>query len=375
MVRISTEVADRAIEVYEDVPLDADAERMKTNGQKTTKYLFDLGATYLKESNISGAGTVAECLLLLSKSQEWKPMVVTTIGSVMGVAPDSLDHSGLFGLLLAAGFPKLLRVGSVVKWSKDNGDEMRGIVNTTPSYNDTQVNVVELKTRKPTTVKITDIEVEDSLKGCIIDSKLDDLLSLLCSGIELMDQASPRQVENRWILSLSLKSLSVLINNNSTNVTKSLLNTSILTDIVKLSCKPTQLNSNWKLNDLEVLGIMCYRPTNEEEVIEKEEVDGVDVKKDKKKQKSTSGDDKGNVDEKDEGEEPGSTPAAVDVLPSLIRSQSQLEEDAALIDLDDETKGTLKIMKEAFRCNLSLLRAMYESAGHEMEKFIGNTEK
>jgi hypothetical protein len=120
---------------------------------------------------------------------------------------------------------------------------------------------------------------------------------------------------------------------------------------------------------------MCYRPTNEEEVIEKEEVDGVDVKKDKKKQKSTSGDDKGNVDEKDEGEEPGSTPAAVDVLPSLIRSQSQLEEDAALIDLDDETKGTLKIMKEAFRCNLSLLRAMYESAGHEMEKFIGNTEK
>lgn len=58
-------------------------------------------------SNIFGAAAIAECLLLLSKSTEWKPTVSLTIGSVLDVHPDEFDHSKIFGLLVTAGFPKV----------------------------------------------------------------------------------------------------------------------------------------------------------------------------------------------------------------------------------------------------------------------------
>ena len=137
------QVADRAIEVLEGVASDPDSERVKTHGQKTTKFLFHLGADHLKKSviiihhhhyyydyfyyclflplslppslplslplssNISGAATVAECLILLSKSNEWKSTVAMMIGGVLDVPPDSIALSEIFGLLVIAGFPKV----------------------------------------------------------------------------------------------------------------------------------------------------------------------------------------------------------------------------------------------------------------------------
>ena len=58
-------------------------------------------------SNISGAAAVAECLILLSRSMEWKATVAMTIGGVLEKPPELLDLSGIFGLLVTAGFPKV----------------------------------------------------------------------------------------------------------------------------------------------------------------------------------------------------------------------------------------------------------------------------
>ena len=43
------QVSDRAVEILEGSLLDENSPRTKTNGKKTTQYLFSLGATYLQE--------------------------------------------------------------------------------------------------------------------------------------------------------------------------------------------------------------------------------------------------------------------------------------------------------------------------------------
>ena len=44
----------------------------------------------------------------------------------------------------------------------------------------------------------------------------------------------------------------MLLNTNVSGIINSVLQANILSDIIKLSCKPTQLNSQWTLSDLEV---------------------------------------------------------------------------------------------------------------------------
>lgn len=50
---------------------------------------------------------MAECLILLSRSMEWKATIAMTIGEVLEKPPELLDLSGIFGLLVTAGFPKV----------------------------------------------------------------------------------------------------------------------------------------------------------------------------------------------------------------------------------------------------------------------------
>ena len=64
-------------------------------------------------------------------------------------------------------------------------------------------------------------------------------------------------METHWICSLALKALNVLLNTNVPGIINSVLQANILSDIVKLSCKPTQLNSQWNLSDLEVCVCVC----------------------------------------------------------------------------------------------------------------------
>ena len=58
-------------------------------------------------ADISGAATISECLLLLSKNPEWKATVTMTIGNSVSSSLEDLDLSMIFGLLVFAGFPKV----------------------------------------------------------------------------------------------------------------------------------------------------------------------------------------------------------------------------------------------------------------------------
>lgn len=93
-------------------------------------------------------------------------------------------------------------------------------------------------------VFLFNFHVDVNLHTCRISFKYLFLFSL----------GGAHQVECCWILSLVLKSLSVLLNTDTTaEIVQVVLKAIILPDIVKLACKPTQLNSHWNLSDLEVI--------------------------------------------------------------------------------------------------------------------------
>ena len=61
-------------------------------------------------------------------------------------------------------------------------------------------------------------------------------------------------VEQRWVLSLAIKGLGVLLKNSVKKraIIESVLSEDLLPAIVKLACKPTHFNKQWKLSHLEV---------------------------------------------------------------------------------------------------------------------------
>ena len=61
----------------------------------------------LSSSDVAGAALVAECLLLLSQASDWKFVVSSMMAGCFNTPPNDLDMSGIFSLLVNAGFPKV----------------------------------------------------------------------------------------------------------------------------------------------------------------------------------------------------------------------------------------------------------------------------
>ena len=125
------------------------------------------------------------------------------------------------------------------------------------------------------------------------------------------------------------------------------------------------------------------------------------MKKDNESQKEEEKDDKEQDESKPLSLEPPEE-KETSSPPPPPKSQKELEEEAALRGLSSEVQGTLKvrlkdiegdqyqwvfvsvchynfvimqIMKEAFQCTFAVVRAMYEIAGEDMDKFIMSSER
>ncbi len=111
------------------------------------------------------------------------------------------------------------------------------------------------------------------MEGCITETKLPEIIEIIKRGLPQANTGKcvlyqcyyniivlylDNQVEQKWILSLALKALSVLLR---TSVKKLLVIESVLCEdllplIVKLACKPTHFSKLWKVSDLEVCQII-----------------------------------------------------------------------------------------------------------------------
>ena len=116
---------------------------MGRGGMVTAEYLFSLGAGFLHKSiythtprhsnhclfshrsDFSGAATIAECLLILSRAPLWREVVSQSVlaplstkaevsphsssfhQSDYGTCAQEMDLSSIFALMVLAGFPKV----------------------------------------------------------------------------------------------------------------------------------------------------------------------------------------------------------------------------------------------------------------------------
>eukprot|EP00731_Ephydatia_muelleri_P019637 Em0012g462a len=280
MSKVTPEIGDRAVSTV----CGCSSGGKMAAGVETAQYLLEKGNVHLKGGQCSNAIATARCFSLLSRVVSWKPAINDSIDNCLqSLLEDKLDH--IFGFLVAAGFPRVLKEGATVsKHIADEGNK-KAVVTTVKSESD-EVVIVDLCTREPSTVqnhldvelpiwgpwgasrsgdgdhgvKLTAVEMEDSVPGCIDKSQLDSLMCILTVSLQLTEQKAEMSVERTWVLGLALKALNCILSApDSEDVVSSVVDEGILPSIVKLAGRPTNLSTKWHLSDLEVLGIQAYQ--------------------------------------------------------------------------------------------------------------------
>ncbi|CAI8006132.1 Zinc finger ZZ-type and EF-hand domain-containing protein 1 [Geodia barretti] len=347
MSRISPQVADQSVAIARGSGL-AEAVGMGKGGMVTAEYLFSLGAGFLHKSDFSGAATIAECLLILSRAPLWREVVSQSV-----LAPLSTKA-------------ELHREGSLVQVRCKDSDQPPPVAVLTSVKEDSGT-VVSCDHREPQMVKLSQCEVQDTLRGCITHSELPSLLPLLRSCLQLAKQEDDRQVEATWILALSLKALLVLMRGPaSAEVVKMFLKEELMMEISKLASKATRLSWKWLAPDLEVVAIRNYQPPGSKNT------DMSDGSKDggggEEKEMEDEGKDGGDATKDKDEEEPKDKDAKK-------KTGSMREEEACLEGLTDDIQDMLVIMQEAFQCPLPTLRALFDASGADVNKFIMSSEQ
>jgi len=173
-------------------------------------------------------------------------------------------------------------------------------------------------------------------------------------------------VEHTWILALGLKALHRLLQSSSAKeVVEKLLSAGLVPSVVKVACKPTHFSQKWQLADLEVLGIQSYHPAS--------------PKKSKSSDNEAGGEDKAGNEDK-VGDEAKARDGAEEEKEENKNERSEsptspATDESILEGLSDEIQEMLKVMHEAFQCPLSVLRALYEASGDDLNQFLMSSEQ
>jgi hypothetical protein len=368
MSRISPQVADQSVAIARGSGL-AEAVGMGRGGMVTAEYLFSLGAGFLHKSDFSGAATIAECLLILSRAPLWREVVSQSVLAPLSTKAEEMDLSSIFALMVLAGFPKLHREGSLVQVRCKDSDQPPPVAVLTSVKEDSGT-VVSCDHREPQMVKLSQCEVQDTLRGCITHSELPSLLPLLRSCLRLAMQEDDRQVEATWILALSLKALLVLMKGPaSAEVVKMFLKEGLIMEISKLASKATRLSWKWLAPDLEVVAIRNYQPPGSKNTdMSDGSKDGGGREEKEMKEMEDEGKDGGDGTKDEDEEEPKDKDATK-------KTGSRREEEACLEGLTDDIQDMLVIMQEAFQCPLPTLRALFDASGADVNKFIMSSEQ
>ena len=380
MSKVTPEVGDRAVSTV----CGCSSGEKKTGGMRTARYLLEKGNTHLKGGRCSNAMATARCFSLLSRVVGWKPAINGSIDYCLQSLLEEIKLDNIFGFLVAAGFPRVLREGATVsKHIADEGNK-KAVITTVKSESD-EVVVVDLCTREPSTVKLTAVEIEDSVPGCIDKSRFDSLMCILTISLQLAEQKTDMSVEHTWVLGLALKALNYILSApDSEDVVHSVVHEGVLPSIVKLAGRPTNLSTKWHLSDLEVLGIQTYQHVSSipepVPVSAKPGVAGEAKPQGASGEGATPGGPEVTLEEEGEPEvksklapPPKEERHKTEAVPK--KTLAEREEEKALEGVPKDVHDMLKIMGEAFQCKLSILRALYEAAGKDMQQLVQNTDQ
>ncbi|XP_064626439.1 zinc finger ZZ-type and EF-hand domain-containing protein 1-like isoform X2 [Lineus longissimus] len=255
-VTTTCKVCDIAVSEATGRPL----EEGKKEGWHTIKYLFDFGAKCLERSSIEWAYSVSSILQGLFNSSAWREVLMDHVkSSILGLT-DTQELSSIFALIVVAGFPDVLSVGTNVKYTLPGHESKNGVVLKHFPEKRTSL-VVDKATRRRHLVAddlvdvfMPDLEIPDLQHTASLIEIIKNI-----TGKLKQDDISKVGVESLWVLGLSLKALIKSgVPDKMTAQDNPMYAMDFVQCIVHLASRGTDFEKLWLLKDMEVLSLMLY---------------------------------------------------------------------------------------------------------------------
>ncbi|XP_031567894.1 zinc finger ZZ-type and EF-hand domain-containing protein 1-like [Actinia tenebrosa] len=369
---INPEVSDRAIfivnssgqvtrnvktqESMEDASRGIQESDKVSRGTSTVEFLFYLGAEYLASSDLDAASGMASTLQQLTSVSQWQPSVSTHIGKFiqrLASIADTIELNAIFGLLVFAGFPDVVRMGSVVEVKQIAEENRKAVV--LKSYPEKgAVMVIDIKSRRKKSVKEHDVESSSGWTDASHTTNMTILIGIVKDNLTEIKRGTSVSVERLWMLYLALKGLLRNIKAAEDSVYHNdLIKRDVIPVLINLSCKGTSFSNQWLLRDLEVLSLKLYK-----------------LEKMKPKEKSEA-------PMKGKGAKAAAQAAASKPSSTSVASGSSAESggEDPYEGMDDVTKACFDTIHEAVQASLAILRAIYENVGRDREKLLEEVQR
>jgi len=362
----SPDLSDRGVAPYTTTPVKTESEtssEKKSSGKATVEFLFQLGAEYLARSDLTASSGMASTLQLLASSSQWQPSVADHVGLCLerlAEPTENVDLSAVFGLLVFARFPNVVRMGSVSEMKDVSGEKRKAVV--LKHFPDKGgVTVVDIKSRKKKTVKEHQLEESSSLSEAFKTSRFSVLLDIVVKILKLLKDNKTVPVERMWVLYLALKGLLGNVKVNP-SLNSELVSSGIVSLLVNIASRGTAFSGQWILRDLEVLSLKLYKSVKPSSSTETKPADKEDSKQETK-----------TVEDSGAAAAAAATSASSEASPTV-------EEDEGGHDpfegLDDITKTCFETIHEAMpNIPLSVLRAIFESVGHDQSRLLVEVQR
>lgn len=361
----SPDLSDRGVAPYYVSPVKTESESSseeKSSGKATVEFLFQLGAEYLARSDLTASSGMASTLQQLATSSQWQPSIADHVGLCLerlAEPAENVDLSAVFGLLVFARFPDVVRMGSVTEMKDISGEKRKAVVfKHIPDKG--SVTVVDVKSRKRKTVKEHQLEESLSLSEAFKTSRFSVLLDIVVKILKLLKDNKTVPVERMWVLYLALKGLLGNIKANP-SLNSELVSSGIVSLLVNIACRGTAFSGQWILRDLEVLSLKLYKSVQ----TSSSAADKPAVKEDSKAAAETT-------------QESGASATAATA--ATAEAGPVVEEDEGGHDpfegLDDITKTCFETIHEAMpNIPLSVLRAIFESVGQDQSRLLVEVQR
>ncbi|XP_078346247.1 zinc finger ZZ-type and EF-hand domain-containing protein 1-like isoform X2 [Oculina patagonica] len=359
-------VSDRGVAPYYTSPVKTESESSSdeeiSSGKATVEFLFQLGAEYLARSDLNASSGMASTLQQLASSCQWQPSIAEHVGLCLerlAQPAENVDLSAVFGLLVFARFPDVVRMGSVAEMKDLSGEKRRVVV--FKNYPDKgSVTVVDVKSRKRKTVKEHLLEESPALSETFKTSRFSVLLDIVVKIIQLLKDKKTVPVERMWVLYLALKGLLGNIKANSSLSSNSeMVSSGIVSLLVNIACQGTAFSNQWILRDLEVLSLKLYKS---EQPSSAAAAKPTDKDESKAEEKAT--------------QESGATASATATSAEEVATGKKDEGGHDPLDgLDDITKTCFETIHEAMNVPCSVLRAIFENVEHDQSRLLVEVQR
>ncbi|XP_020615974.1 zinc finger ZZ-type and EF-hand domain-containing protein 1-like isoform X2 [Orbicella faveolata] len=358
----SPDVADRGVAPYYTLPVKTESESSggeRSSGKATVEFLFQLGAEYLARSDLNASSGMASTLQQLASSSQWHPSIADHVGLCLErlaqPAAENVELSAVFGLLVFARFPDVVRTGSVAEMKDLSGEKRRVVV--LKNYPDKgSVTVMDIKSRKKKTVKEHLLEESPALSETFKTSRFSVLLDIVVKILQLLRDKKAVPVERMWVLYLALKGLLGSIKANSNlSLNSEMVSSGIVSLLANIACQGTAFSSQWILRDLEVLSLKLYKSEQPSAATATKPAD----KEESKTEEKTT-------------QESGVTSTTMATIAIVKEDEGGHD---PLGGLDDITKTCFETIHEAMNVSCSVLRAIYENVEHDQSRLLVEVQR